>query len=455
MTQCCECENFLSETKRGSFHLPGRSGSKQTRLASQSHNIGSVHIMSSSDESVDPLNDDSVLSKWGFDKNYCFHCGKTNSELDGLLMQCGKCHQTYYCSMKCFNADLEAHQKICKTAEYAHKEPDRITAEHMSVSSEKSRSRRAARAEAMAAAGLSPKKSNKLASKNSKLKNSTSSSTKRKSTGIHRSNSGVGSSRGVSAAQSTAAGDSTKKGSSSSSYPSSSTKNVDNAVLNEALTTSNESSGAGGNDANVPIQEILCGNDRHNSDNNGGKNNASWVSLGDPNDASWQMSATSFTSFDKNGASASAATMNMNSSYLSSKSDWTTGENNDDCEHDHEVEEQGRKRMGRSSIPQEDSSRGNSGRNSSVGERAFEADSPVGIGNQALRAVEHEEKLQLSKTKSLSACSVNEEKKEFEWRKPTWTKQLHSLRKTNNGGKLRTGLDVSRPISKGVDSTDN
>lgn len=34
---------------------------------------------------------DEILSKWGFADNFCYYCGKKNSDLSGLLMQCGKC----------------------------------------------------------------------------------------------------------------------------------------------------------------------------------------------------------------------------------------------------------------------------------------------------------------------------------------------------------------------------
>lgn len=36
-------------------------------------------------------NSDRILQQWGFDHNHCFNCGKLNSELCGLLMQCGIC----------------------------------------------------------------------------------------------------------------------------------------------------------------------------------------------------------------------------------------------------------------------------------------------------------------------------------------------------------------------------
>lgn len=410
-------------------------------------------------DTVQSLNDDSVLSKWLFDKNYCFHCGKKNSELDGLLMQCGKCRQAYYCSMKCFNADLEAHQKICNTAEYSHKEPDKTTAEHMSVSSEKSKSRHAARAAAMAAAGLSP---NKSPSKKSKLKVVTPSSKKKEATGIIRSNSSSGSGAGNGVG--VGAGGSAKKGS-TSSCPTNPDKTTSKSSL-LGWNGSGKQAVIRDSDTTVPIQEILC--DRRHTNNGSNKemdsatsandlNNTSSTSLGNPNDASWQMSGTSFSSFDKNGDSASAMIHNMN--HNSSKSDWTTGDNSDYHDfnnNDNSEEEEGHRQMGRNTIQQEDSSRESSGRNFRVGVNAAEANRQVSSRNQALRAVELEKKQQLSKAmENLSVCSVNEEKKEFEWQKPAWSKQLGSLRKTKNGCKVRTGEDVTRPISQGVDRLDD
>ncbi|GKY99086.1 hypothetical protein MPSEU_000864200 [Mayamaea pseudoterrestris] len=58
------------------------------------------------------------LKKFGFTKNSCDKCGKKNSQLDGKLIQCGKCKKAYYCSLGCFNSDLPAHHKLgCDTTE--------------------------------------------------------------------------------------------------------------------------------------------------------------------------------------------------------------------------------------------------------------------------------------------------------------------------------------------------
>jgi hypothetical protein len=41
-----------------------------------------------------------ILSKWGFTDSQCHNCGISNSDINGLLMQCAKCKRAYYCSMK-------------------------------------------------------------------------------------------------------------------------------------------------------------------------------------------------------------------------------------------------------------------------------------------------------------------------------------------------------------------
>ena len=42
-------------------------------------------------------------------------CGVLNSQVEGMLFQCGKCKRAYYCSAQCFNADLVNHQVYCNT----------------------------------------------------------------------------------------------------------------------------------------------------------------------------------------------------------------------------------------------------------------------------------------------------------------------------------------------------
>lgn len=66
---------------------------------------------------------DKILSKWGFNDDHCYNCGKHNSDLDGLLMQCGKCKQAYYCNMRCFNDHLPEHQKFCGTKQICCRDP--------------------------------------------------------------------------------------------------------------------------------------------------------------------------------------------------------------------------------------------------------------------------------------------------------------------------------------------
>jgi MYND finger len=61
-----------------------------------------------------------TLEDWGFSSDKCHYCGTSSKDIDNLLMQCGKCKKVYYCSMKCFNADITQHQKICSTAMLTH-----------------------------------------------------------------------------------------------------------------------------------------------------------------------------------------------------------------------------------------------------------------------------------------------------------------------------------------------
>jgi hypothetical protein len=59
---------------------------------------------------------DRILGKWGFTDNQCHHCGILNSDLNGLLMQCGKCKKAYYCGIKVrastFDNDGKKEQRI-------------------------------------------------------------------------------------------------------------------------------------------------------------------------------------------------------------------------------------------------------------------------------------------------------------------------------------------------------
>lgn len=50
-----------------------------------------MSIKGDAHDSVNYFDQDDILEKWGFADNICHHCGKRNSDLNGLLMQCGKC----------------------------------------------------------------------------------------------------------------------------------------------------------------------------------------------------------------------------------------------------------------------------------------------------------------------------------------------------------------------------
>ena len=68
------------------------------------------------EERLEILDSMTHLKKFSFTKNSCDKCGKKNSEIDGKLMQCGKCKKAYYCSIDCFNSSLPAHHKLgCDT----------------------------------------------------------------------------------------------------------------------------------------------------------------------------------------------------------------------------------------------------------------------------------------------------------------------------------------------------
>lgn len=50
-----------------------------------------MSIIGEQTEVVNYFDQDSILQKWGFADNICHCCGIKNSDLNGLLMQCGKC----------------------------------------------------------------------------------------------------------------------------------------------------------------------------------------------------------------------------------------------------------------------------------------------------------------------------------------------------------------------------
>lgn len=64
------------------------------------------------------------LQTFGFRSTTCRRCNVGYEEIGALLIQCGKCKQVYYCSMRCFNEDLVDHQRFCTTGEL-YSEPKR------------------------------------------------------------------------------------------------------------------------------------------------------------------------------------------------------------------------------------------------------------------------------------------------------------------------------------------
>jgi hypothetical protein len=74
-----------------------------SRLLSRSASVGQATMncdfvsMNSKTEYYDSAK---ILSKWGFTDSQCHNCGISNSDINGLLMQCAKCKRAYYCSMK-------------------------------------------------------------------------------------------------------------------------------------------------------------------------------------------------------------------------------------------------------------------------------------------------------------------------------------------------------------------
>jgi hypothetical protein len=55
------------------------------------------------------LNDkEKTLSMYMFKESCCTFCQKTMDELDGKLMQCGKCKKVYFCSR-----EVRLHNQCC------------------------------------------------------------------------------------------------------------------------------------------------------------------------------------------------------------------------------------------------------------------------------------------------------------------------------------------------------
>jgi hypothetical protein len=79
-----------------------------------------VPLYNSQEEMEGALDDTSHLKHWNFRGARCDRCGIPNSQVAGLLMQCGICKNAHYCSRKCFNDDLEDHQEHCESATIVH-----------------------------------------------------------------------------------------------------------------------------------------------------------------------------------------------------------------------------------------------------------------------------------------------------------------------------------------------
>jgi MYND finger len=84
-----------------------------------------VKLFAREEELKQMLDSSSHLREWNYrGTSRCDRCGISNSELEGLLIQCAKCKHAYYCSMACFNQDLERHQAFCRTSKLL-REPER------------------------------------------------------------------------------------------------------------------------------------------------------------------------------------------------------------------------------------------------------------------------------------------------------------------------------------------
>jgi hypothetical protein len=46
------------------------------------------------------MNSDAMLRVFGFQQSICSFCQKSMDDLNGKLMQCGKCRDVYFCSYK-------------------------------------------------------------------------------------------------------------------------------------------------------------------------------------------------------------------------------------------------------------------------------------------------------------------------------------------------------------------
>lgn len=50
-----------------------------------------------------------------FPETYCAVCNTSNKDVGGLMMSCARCKAVHYCSVACFNADMQQHAQFCMT----------------------------------------------------------------------------------------------------------------------------------------------------------------------------------------------------------------------------------------------------------------------------------------------------------------------------------------------------
>lgn len=79
-----------------------------------------VPLYNSKEEMEEALDSTDHLRNWNFRGSKCDRCGIPNSQVSGLLLQCGLCKNAYYCSRACFNEDLEDHQQHCESSIMKH-----------------------------------------------------------------------------------------------------------------------------------------------------------------------------------------------------------------------------------------------------------------------------------------------------------------------------------------------
>jgi ankyrin repeat protein len=47
-------------------------------------------------------------------RRVCTVCGKTQGQIEGIILKCGKCLAAYYCSVECHTKDLAKHELVCE-----------------------------------------------------------------------------------------------------------------------------------------------------------------------------------------------------------------------------------------------------------------------------------------------------------------------------------------------------